>query len=55
MSILKVKIKVLVTFLSKITILIKYLNYINIFLPKFTIRFLEYSNNDNVIKLKKDK
>ena len=39
-----------------IVILIKYFNYINIFLEKNTIELLKYiKKNNHVIKLKKDK
>ena len=50
---LKVEIKILIDFLNKITILIKYLKYANIFLLEFISNFLEYSNNNHAIKLKK--
>ena len=48
------KIKIRVEFLNKITISKKYLNYANIFLFKFIIKFLEYSNNNYIINLKKN-
>lgn len=51
--VLEVKIKVLVNLLSEIIILVKYLNYIDIFLLKFIVKFLKYRNNDYAIKLKK--
>lgn len=53
--ILKVKARVLIDFLDKITILIKYINYNNNFLPEFIINFFQYSNYNYVIKLKKSK
>ena len=42
-------------FLVKIIILIKYLNYINIVLFEFIVKFLEHNNNYYTIKLKKGK
>ena len=33
--------------------LIKYLNFVNIFLSKFIIKFLKYNINNYIIKLKK--
>lgn len=53
--VLEIKVKVLVDFLFKITILVEYLNYVNAFMPKFAAKFPEYSNNDHTIKLKEDK
>ena len=41
--------------LSKVIILVKYLDYTNIFLPKFIAKFLEHSNDDHAIKPKKAK
>lgn len=49
------KIKTRVKSLGKITISKKYLNYTNIFLFKFIIKFLEYNNNNYIINLKKIK
>ena len=52
---LKIKIKILINLLNKITILLKYSHYAKNFLSKFTVKFAEYNNNDYVFKLKKDK
>ena len=53
--ILILKIKTLVDFLNEIIILIKYFNYTNIFLLKFTAKLLKYSNSNYIIELKKGK
>lgn len=53
--VLKVETSVLIDFLVKIIIFAKIFNYNNIFLTKFVIKFLKYSSNDYVIKLKKRK
>ena len=52
---LKIKIKILIDFLDKISILAKYLNYTNIFLLEFIAKLLKYSNNNSTIKLEKRK
>ena len=41
--------------LSKISIPLKYFNYIDIFFPKFIAKLLGYSNNNYLIMLKKSK
>ena len=53
--IVALKIQIKMVFLKKIIIIKKYLDYINIFLPKFIVKFLKYNNNNYVIKLKKSK
>ena len=55
MHILVLEAKTLIDLLSKIIILIEYLNYTDIFLPKFKAKLLEYNNNNYIIKLKKGK
>lgn len=52
---LKIKTRILVDLLVKITILAKYLNYTDILLSKFVVKLLEYSNCDYAIKLEEDK
>lgn len=52
---LKIKIKILINFVNKITITLKYLNYADIFSFKFRVKFPKYNNNNHIIKLKKDK
>lgn len=47
------KIKTRLNLLNKFIILIKYLDYVNIFLFKFAIKFLKYDNNNHAIQLKK--
>ena len=49
------EIRRLVDSLDKIIILVEYLDYINIFLPKFIAKLSKHSNNDLAINLKKDK
>lgn len=51
---LKIKSKV-INILDNIIILMKYFNYIDIFLSKFMIKLLEFNNSNYIIKLKKDK
>lgn len=53
--VLKVEAKILIDLLAKITILTDYLDYINILLFEFAIKFLKYNNNNFIIKLKKGK
>lgn len=50
---LKVKVKILVDLLGKITILAENLDYVNNFFLRFAIKVFKYSNSDYVIKLKK--
>ena len=52
---IKLKIKILVDLSDKITISIEYLDYSNIFLFKFTAKFLKYSNNNYVNKFEESK
>lgn len=49
------EVQILVDLSNKIIILLKYLDYIDIFLPKFVAKLQEHSNNNYAIKLKKDK
>ena len=55
MYIIALEIKIKINFLNKITISKKYSDYADIFLSKFIIKFLKYSNNNNIIKLKVSK
>lgn len=49
------KINTKLNYIKKIMILIKYLNYINIFLLKFATKLLEFNNNNYIFRLKKGK
>lgn len=49
------EVKVKVDFSSQITILIKYLDYTDVFLLELVAKFLEHTNSNYIIKLKKDK
>lgn len=51
--VLEIKIKIYIDFLDKITILVKYFNNINVFLPEFIAKFLKYNNNNYAIECKK--
>lgn len=44
--ILIIKARTLVNLLAKIQILVKYLDYSDIFLLKFAAKFLDYNNNN---------
>ena len=48
---LKIEIRLLVDLLIKITIPVKYFNYTNIFLSKYTIKLSEHNNSNYAIKL----
>lgn len=52
---LVLEVRILVDFWDKITILTEYLDYTNIFLPKFMIKLRKYNNNYYIIKLEKNK
>lgn len=54
-SVIKTKSKVLIDFLSEITIPIEYFHYADIFLPKFVAKLPEHSNINCAIKLKENK
>lgn len=53
--IIYLKAKILMDSLSEIIILIKYLDYADIFETKFMAKLSEYNNNNHTIKLKKNK
>lgn len=52
MHVVILKVIILVDLLREITISAKNSDYANIFLPKFTTKFLEHHNNNYIIKLK---
>lgn len=43
---LALEVKILIDLLDKIIILIKYLDYIDIFSPKYLAKFLKYNNSN---------
>ena len=51
--ILILEVRILINLSNKIIILLKYLDYIDIFLPKFIAKLQEHNNNNYAIKFKK--
>lgn len=55
LDIMTIQIKIKPDFLGVIIISKRYLNYCQVFLLEFAVKFLRHSNSDYVIKLKKIK